>query len=155
MSKQFYFQYFSLAFTHFTSIWPMDRTLSGATTPSQSEPGSDGNEGVIHIHQSSSITGTSPSDGLVSYPGHSLQRCWASVHFEEQKRTWRTTYTQGNPENSQIEDHRSRPIKYKEKINEEILAVLYLSWFSVHRTISPTNILLFVINKKKGRYVYI
>ena len=47
-------------------------TLSGATTPSQSEPGSDGNEGVLCIPQSSSITGTLPSDCLVSYLGHSL-----------------------------------------------------------------------------------
>ena len=46
--------------------------LSGATTPSQSGPGSNGNEGVLHIPQTSSITGTSPSDCLVSYPGHSL-----------------------------------------------------------------------------------
>ena len=32
----------------------------------------DGNEGVLCIPQSSSITGTSPSDCLVSYAGHSL-----------------------------------------------------------------------------------
>ena len=38
----------------------------------QSGPGSNGNEGVLHIPQSSSITGTSPSDCLVLYPGHSL-----------------------------------------------------------------------------------
>ena len=37
-----------------------------------SEPGSDGNEGVLCIPQSSSITGTLPSDCLVSYLGHSL-----------------------------------------------------------------------------------
>ena len=37
-------------------------TLSGATTPSQSEPGSDGNEGVLRIPQNLSITGTSPSE---------------------------------------------------------------------------------------------
>ena len=47
-------------------------TLSVATTPDQSGPGSNGNEGVLHIPQSLSITGTSPSDCLVSYPGHSL-----------------------------------------------------------------------------------
>ena len=41
--------------------------VSGATTPSQSGPGSDGNEGVLHIPQSSNITGISPSDCLVSY----------------------------------------------------------------------------------------
>ena len=47
--------------------------LSGATTPGQSGSGSDGNEGVLRITQSSSTVGTSPSDCLVSYPGHSLE----------------------------------------------------------------------------------
>ena len=46
--------------------------LSGATTPGQSGPGSNGNEGVLRIPQSSSTAGTSPSDCLVSYLGHSL-----------------------------------------------------------------------------------
>ena len=32
---------------HFSSIWLIDKTLSGATNPGQSEPGSDGNEGVL------------------------------------------------------------------------------------------------------------
>ena len=54
----------------FSSIWPIDRTLSGATTPGQSGPGSDGSEEVLHIPQ---IIGTSPSDYLVSYLGHSLK----------------------------------------------------------------------------------
>ena len=58
--------------TQFSSIWPTDRTLLGATTLGQSEPGSDGNEGVLCIPQSSSITGTSLSDYLVSCPGHLL-----------------------------------------------------------------------------------
>ena len=39
----------------------------------QSGSGSDSNEGVLHIPQSSSITATSPSDCLVSYSGHSLE----------------------------------------------------------------------------------
>ena len=30
--------------THSSSIWPIDRALSGATIPGQSEPGSDGHE---------------------------------------------------------------------------------------------------------------
>ena len=47
-------------------------TLSGATTPAQRGPGSDGKEGVLYIPQTSSITGTSPSDCLVSYPRHTL-----------------------------------------------------------------------------------
>ena len=45
----------------------MNRTLSGATTPGQRRPRSDGYEGVHRIPQSFSITGTSPSDCLVSY----------------------------------------------------------------------------------------
>ena len=57
----------------FSSIWPIDRTLSGATTLGQSGPGSYGNDRVLHIPQSSSITETSPSDCLVSYPGHSFR----------------------------------------------------------------------------------
>ena len=58
--------------TQFSSIWPIDRTLSGAITPGKSEPGSDGKEEVLCIPQSSRITGTSPLDCLVSYPGDSL-----------------------------------------------------------------------------------
>ena len=90
--KQFYFKQFSLTWgqfffvytqlnvktvqfqtiqfsinTLFSTIWPMDRTLSGATTPDQNELGSDGNKGVLRIPQSSGITGNSPSDCLVSY----------------------------------------------------------------------------------------
>ena len=34
--------------------------LYGSITPGQSEPGSDGNEGVLCISQYSSITGTLP-----------------------------------------------------------------------------------------------
>ena len=58
----------------FSFIWPIDRTLSGATTLGQSGPGSDGNEGVLHIPQSYNITGPSLSDCLASYTGHSLRR---------------------------------------------------------------------------------
>ena len=56
----------------FSAIQPKDRTLSSATNPGQSGPGSIGNEGVLCIPQISSIPGTSPSDCLVTYPGHSL-----------------------------------------------------------------------------------
>ena len=61
--KLLYFKQFSLAkvqtvlfqtvqfsiSTQFSPIRPIDRTLSGAITPAQSGPGSDGNEGVLHI----------------------------------------------------------------------------------------------------------
>ena len=53
--------------TRFSSILPIDKTLSDATTLGKSGPGSNGNEGVLHIPQSSSITGTLQSDCLVSY----------------------------------------------------------------------------------------
>ena len=64
MLKQFYFKQFSLSWVRslyvktvlfqgiqfsisvqFSSIWSIDRTLSGATTSAPNEPGSDGNEG--------------------------------------------------------------------------------------------------------------
>ena len=86
MSKQFYFKQISLTLvrslnvktvlfkaiqfnisTQFSSIWPIDRTQSGATTPGQSWPGGNGNEGVLRIPQSSSITRASPSYSFVSY----------------------------------------------------------------------------------------
>ena len=55
-----------------SSIWPIDMTQSGATTPGHSGPGNGGNEGVLHISQSSSITGPSPSNFLMSYLKHEL-----------------------------------------------------------------------------------
>ena len=58
--------------TQFSSMWLIDRILSGATSLGLSGPGSDGNEEVLYISQSSGITGSSPSDCLVSYPGHLL-----------------------------------------------------------------------------------
>ena len=54
------------------SIWPIDRILSGATTPGQIEPGSDGNEVLLCILQRYNITGASLLDYFVSYAGHSL-----------------------------------------------------------------------------------
>ena len=60
--------------SQFSSIWPIERTLSGATTPGKSGPWSDGNERILRIPKSSNITEASPSDCLVSYPGHLLGR---------------------------------------------------------------------------------
>ena len=50
-----------------SSIWPINKTLSGATTPGLSGPGSDVNEGVLCIPESSNFTGASPSDCVVYY----------------------------------------------------------------------------------------
>ena len=101
MSKHFYFKQFSLALvrslnvkkvlfqviqlsisTQFSSIWPIDKTLSGATTLGLSGPGRDVNEGVLRIPQSSSITGTSPSVYLVLYPGFLLGRSYPSAEIQ-------------------------------------------------------------------------
>ena len=54
-----------------SSIWPIDRTHSGATPLGQIGPGSNGNERVLRIPQRSK-TGVSPSDCLLSHLGHSL-----------------------------------------------------------------------------------
>ena len=58
----------------------MDRTLSGATTQVQSSPGSKGNEGVFCITQITKA-GASPSDDLMSYPGHSLGMSYPSAEM--------------------------------------------------------------------------
>ena len=45
-------------------------------------PESDGNEGVLCIPQSSSITGASSSDCLVSYAGYSLAGVYSSAEMQ-------------------------------------------------------------------------
>ena len=58
----------------FSSIWQIGRTLSGATTPGQSGPGSDGKKGVLRIPQSYSIT-----RGLLSEYYVQDTRCWSLI----------------------------------------------------------------------------
>ena len=65
--------------TLFNSNQPIERTLSGAINLGQSGTGSDGNEGVLRISQSSSIIGAPPSDCLVSYPRLSLLESYPSA----------------------------------------------------------------------------
>ena len=65
----------------------MDRTLSGAPTPGQSGPVSDGNEAVLRISQSSRITGASPSDCLMSYPEHSFGEFYPSEEMQSEYST--------------------------------------------------------------------
>ena len=40
------------------------------------------NDGVLRIPQSSSITGPSPSDSFVSYPGQSLGKSYSSAEMQ-------------------------------------------------------------------------
>ena len=64
-----------------SSIWPIDRTLSGATTPGQCGPGSDSSKEILHIPQSSCITEASPPDCLVSNLGHSERESYSSAEM--------------------------------------------------------------------------
>ena len=50
-----------------SSIGAIDRTLSGATTPGQSEPVNDDNEGLLLIPQSSNINVATLLDCLMLY----------------------------------------------------------------------------------------
>ena len=88
--KQFYFTQFSLALvrnlniktvlfqtiqfiisTQFSSIWLINKTISGSYSPGQKEPGTSCYKGVPRIPPNSSNTGASASDYLVSCLGHS------------------------------------------------------------------------------------
>ena len=73
MSKTVLFQtiQFSIS-SQFSSIWIIDKSLSGATTQSKSGPESNRNKEEHRTPQNSSITGTSLSDCLESFLGHSL-----------------------------------------------------------------------------------
>ena len=55
-----------------SSFLPIDRNLTGATTPSYCGPGSKDNDVEFSIPQSPRITGALLSECLISYPGHSL-----------------------------------------------------------------------------------
>ena len=76
-------------------IWLIDRNLSRATIPGYCGPGSDGNEGVLRITQSSSITGSSTLDCLMSYQDTlwgsftALQRCSLCILQPQQNTEWK------------------------------------------------------------------
>ena len=55
--------------------------LSGATILDQCGPGSNSNKEIFHIAQASR-TGASPSDCLVSYPGHLLEESYLSAEMQ-------------------------------------------------------------------------
>ena len=54
-----------------SSTWSIDGTLTDTTTLSQIGTGSNSNEGEFNIPPNSRNR-TSPSDGIVSYPGQSI-----------------------------------------------------------------------------------
>ena len=63
-----------------SSIWPIDKTLSGATTPSQCGPGSNDNEGLICIPQNSVLLALHPK--IVSC--YMQDTCWVGETAEMQ-----------------------------------------------------------------------
>ena len=64
--------------TLFSFILPIDRVLSTVTTPGQCGSGSDGNEEVHCIPQSSSITNASPTD----FMDHIQDARWRSAEVQ-------------------------------------------------------------------------
>ena len=64
-----------------SSIWLIDMTPSGATTPGQSKAGSNDKERVQCIPQSPSITEVSPSNYLI-YTGHLLGESYPSTETQ-------------------------------------------------------------------------
>ena len=80
-------------YTQFSSIWPIERTLTGAATPGQSGARNDGNEGLLRIPHSSSINGSSPSDILASYQDI---RWWKSYPSAEKPTGQKNEMTQNN-----------------------------------------------------------
>ena len=65
--KDAWVHFFAHSWMSISSFWPIDRILSGAITRGQTLPGNDGNEGVLRIPQSSSITGALQLDYLMSF----------------------------------------------------------------------------------------
>ena len=85
-----------------TSIRPIEKTLSGTTTPGQSGPVSDSNEEVLQIPQSPSITGASPSDCLVSYLAHSLGESYPTTEMQSVYSTASADWAISQPEIFQL-----------------------------------------------------
>ena len=98
MQKQWHFKQFHLAWvyilnfkkvlfqtiqfsisTQFSSTWAIDWALSGATTLGQSGPEGDGDEWVLRISQSPSITEASQSECLESLTRLSLKGPYCSA----------------------------------------------------------------------------
>ena len=64
----------------YISIWPIDRTQSGAT--SQGQSGTENNKEVLWIPPISSITEVSPTGCLVSYQRDSLEESYPYAEMQ-------------------------------------------------------------------------
>ena len=77
MSKQFYLKQLSLA--EVNSFCLIDGTLSGGSTPGQSEPGSDAIKGYSASPKAPALR---EHHCLVLYPGHSLVDSYPSTEMQ-------------------------------------------------------------------------
>ena len=122
-----------------SSIWPINRTLSGYTTSGQKGPGSNGNERVLHISQSSK---TEDTHWQGSYPSAKMQLMYSTVPADGLKRKGRNVR---NDLLSQVAHVRKRwgagPIKATKKkgtffhIEDRVNLVLnFYTWiFNMHK----------------------
>ena len=121
MSKTVLFQAIQFSISkQFNSIWLIERTLSGATTLGQSGSGSYENEGVLCIPQNSSITGTSPSDCLVSHPGHWLVE---SYSFAEMQSVYFAAHLQPTGQKKKKKKKKKKTAMRKIIFNEVVFAL--------------------------------
>ena len=104
-----------------TSIRPINRTLSDATTPGKSGPGSNGNERVLCISQSSSITEASLSDYLMSYLGHLLGESYPSAGMQPVYSTAPANWTKKFWSSPRL--HKKDSYKLFEKVS-----LIFLTW---------------------------
>ena len=90
-----------------SSIWPIDSTLSGAATPGQSGPGSNGNEEVHHIPQMS-MAGALPSECFASYSEHLLVVVVVGSYNSEEMQSAYSTTPADKTERSKSEQARKK-----------------------------------------------
>ena len=115
---------------------PQIGPFSSATTLGQSEPGSNVNKGVLRIPQSSSITGTSSSDCLVSYQD---TLCWGLTPLQRSSQCILQPQPTGQ--------------KYGNILNKpELICLHKVKWFQVLQ--SNTNSFIFTqLNGFKYSYL--
>ena len=108
------------------SIWPIDIILSGTTTPGQTGPWNNGNEGVLHILQIFKA-GASPSDSLMPYPEHSggallraiLNKSWRQHPTKQQ------LYDHLPPITKTIQVRRTRHAGYCWRSKDELISDIF------------------------------
>ena len=113
-----------------SSIWLIDKILSGAITPGQSGPGSNGNKGYSVFPKTPHITGALSSYCLVSFPGHSLGRSYPSA---EMKSVYSTAPA------DRAEQYHHHNVALYARISLTLSLSLSLSHYSSQSSIAPSR----------------